>query len=190
MDSAEGEVENRGTSARYYLSVWLRVDGDRLNSDGLGISTAAGLFSTICSSAMFEADHLRLYNLTPRSQTSSRLTYNCMVVRYREPHGLDDVLHALADPTRRNIIVNVLRKEQSVSSLAGRYPMTFAAVQKHVAVLEAADLVVKRRNGREQLVRANIETIRRTNRLFDQLENLWRDRITQMSEILAEPKGK
>lgn len=99
---------------------------------------------------------------------------------------VDRVLHALADPTRRDIVRIVLRTEQSVSALAERYPMSFAAVQKHVAVLERAELVHKRRQGREQLVRGDIEALRAINRLLDQYEATWRSRVDQMEEILAE----
>jgi len=93
---------------------------------------------------------------------------------------------ALADPTRRDILKRVLRTEQCVSALVKHYPMSFAAVQKHVAVLEHAHLVTKRRHGREQLVRGNIDTVRRAARLLDQFEAVWRGRINQMAEILAE----
>jgi DNA-binding transcriptional ArsR family regulator len=117
-----------------------------------------------------------------------------MVVR--EGTGRDDaeridrLFHALADPTRRDIVRLVLHTEQSVSALAERYPMSFAAVQKHVAVLERAELVTKRRRGREQLVRGDIEALRRVNRLFDQYEAVWRSRIDLMDEVLADnPAG-
>jgi DNA-binding transcriptional ArsR family regulator len=75
---------------------------------------------------------------------------------------------------------------QSVSALARHYPMSFAAVQKHVAVLERAELVNKRRQGREQLVQSNIDTIRHAFRLLDQLEAIWRSRIDRFGEVLAE----
>ena len=99
----------------------------------------------------------------------------------------DRVFHALADPTRRDIVTLVLRSEHSVSALARRYPMSFAAVQKHVAVLERAELVTKHRRGREQLVRGNIKTVRAAHRLLDQLEAVWRGRMDRFAEILAEP---
>ena len=83
---------------------------------------------------------------------------------------------------------SVLRTEQSVSALAERYPMSFAAVQKHVAVLERAELVHKRRQGREQLVRGDIEALRTVNRLLDEYEAIWRSRIDQMDQILAEAR--
>jgi DNA-binding transcriptional ArsR family regulator len=114
-----------------------------------------------------------------------------MVVRLRrgERDGadrIDRLFHALADPTRRDIVRLVLATEHSVSALAERYPMSFAAVQKHVAVLERAKLVCKRRQGREQLVRGDIAALRTVNRLLDQYEAVWRSRIDQMDEILAE----
>ena len=97
----------------------------------------------------------------------------------------DRVFHALADATRRDIVLRTLEDEHSVSSLARRYPMSFAAVQKHVAVLEGAGLVTKQRKGREQLVRGNVDTIRKAHRLLEQLEAVWRGRIDRISEILA-----
>lgn len=73
-----------------------------------------------------------------------------------------------------------------MSALARRYPMSVTAVQKHVAVLEAAGLVTKERRGREQLVRSNPETIRRAGELLDQLDTIWRARIDRIGEILVE----
>ncbi len=98
------------------------------------------------------------------------------------------MFHALADATRRDIVVCTLEGEHNVSALARRYPVSFAAVQKHVAVLEEAGLVVKKRKGREQLVRANVETIRKANRLLEELEAVWKGRIDRIGEILADEK--
>ena len=98
----------------------------------------------------------------------------------------DRVFGALADATRRDIVVRTMQREHSVSDLADLYPMSFAAVQKHVAVLERAALVTKRRRGREQLVRGNVHTIREASRLLDQLEDLWRARLDRFGDILAE----
>ena len=99
---------------------------------------------------------------------------------------VDRVFHALADATRRDIVARTLEAEYSVSGLARLYPMTFAAVQKHVAVLHDAGLVTKRRNGREQLVSADIEAIRRAARLLDRFETAWRARIDRMADLLDE----
>jgi DNA-binding transcriptional ArsR family regulator len=96
------------------------------------------------------------------------------------------VFHALADPTRRDIVQRALVGEHSVSALARRYPISVTAVQKHVAVLEAAELVTKERRGREQIVRSNVETIRRATELLDQLDAIWQARIDRIGDLLAE----
>jgi DNA-binding transcriptional ArsR family regulator len=98
----------------------------------------------------------------------------------------DRLFHALADPTRRDIVTRTMQAEYSVSALARLYPMSFAAVQKHVAVLAAAELVTKRRHGREQLVAGNVHAVRDAGRLLDQLEALWRSRIDRFGEVLAD----
>jgi len=110
-----------------------------------------------------------------------------MVVDVADEERTDRVLNALADPTRRDIVRRAMADEHSVSALARCYPMSFAAVQKHVAVLERAELVTKRRRGREQLVHTNIDTIRTAHRALDQLEAVWRSRIDRFGDVLAEP---
>lgn len=109
-----------------------------------------------------------------------------MVVEQLERDDADRLFQALADATRRDIVSRTLQVELSVSALARLYPMSFAAVQKHVAVLERADLVSKRRRGREQLVSGNVTAVRRATQLLDQLESLWRGRLDRFAEILAE----
>ncbi len=118
------------------------------------------------------------------------IIYNHMVVGMKDQHKADELFHALADATRRNIVMRCLQGEYSVSALARFYPMSFAAVQKHVAVLENAGLVTKRRRGREQLVRGNVHAIRDASGLLDQLEEVWRSRIDRMDEILTEDLKK
>jgi DNA-binding transcriptional ArsR family regulator len=109
-----------------------------------------------------------------------------MVVGIAEQYDVDRLFHALADATRRDIVTRTMGQEHSVSDLARSYPMSFAAVQKHVAVLERADLVTKRRQGREQLVRGNVDAIRRTHRLLDEFESRWRDRLDRFATVLAD----
>ena len=98
---------------------------------------------------------------------------------------VDQLFHALADATRRDIVRRVLVQEHSVSALARSYPMSLTAVQKHVAVLEEAGLVTKRKPGREQRVAGQPAAVRRARQLLDELEHLWRDRIDRMSDVLA-----
>lgn len=116
--------------------------------------------------------------------------YNQMVVheRYLELNDdeVDRIFRALADATRRDIVRRTLGGEATVSQLAADYDMSFAAVQKHVAVLEGAGLVTKRPQGRERLVRGNPEMIRRAQRLLDRYEQIWRARIARLDDLLAE----
>jgi len=109
-----------------------------------------------------------------------------MVADLLDDEQADRVFHALADATRRDIVRRAGSGEHSVSALAHEYPMSFAAVQKHIAVLERAGLVTKERRGREQLVRTDPEAVRRAHRLLDQLEEVWRSRIERFGDILAE----
>lgn len=97
----------------------------------------------------------------------------------------DALFHALADRTRRDILRRVLVGEHSVSALAAGYDMSFAAVQKHVAVLERAGLLTKRRNGREQLAHGEVTAVRSVAALLLELEELWRGRIARIDELLA-----
>ena len=97
----------------------------------------------------------------------------------------DALFHALADRTRRDILRRVLVGEHSVSALAANYDMSFAAVQKHVAVLEKAGLLSKRRNGREQLTHGEVEAVRSVASMLVELEDLWRGRIARIDELVA-----
>ncbi len=94
---------------------------------------------------------------------------------------------ALADATRRDIVRRAIDGEEGVAELAGHYPMSFAAVQKHVAILERAGLVTKVRIGRRKVVRANPEALRVARRLLDQYEALWRGRVDRMTALIADP---
>ena len=96
----------------------------------------------------------------------------------------DRLFHALSDATRRDIVMRTMTTELSVSALARLYPMSFAAVQKHVGVLERAGLVTKRPHGRERLVRGNRAAIAETRRHLDRFEELWRKRIDRAEQVL------
>jgi DNA-binding transcriptional ArsR family regulator len=101
----------------------------------------------------------------------------------------DHVFAALADATRRDIVRRALDGREGVAELAGHYPMSFAAVQKHVAVLERAGLVTKERTGRRKVVRTNVEALQVARRLLDQYEALWRSRVERMTNLIASTEG-
>ena len=100
----------------------------------------------------------------------------------------DLVFGALADATRRDIVRRAMAGEEGVAELAQHYPMSFAAVQKHVAVLERAGLISKRQTGRRKVVRTQVEAVRRAQRVLDEFEELWRGRVDRMVELIAEAK--
>ena len=108
-----------------------------------------------------------------------------MVVGELSSDEVDGLFHALADATRRDILRRCADGEPSVSRLADAYPMSFAAVQKHVAVLERAGLVTKERRGREQRVRTDRDVVARARDALDELEATWRGRVGRMADLLA-----
>ncbi|RKO20956.1 ArsR family transcriptional regulator [Pseudarthrobacter phenanthrenivorans] len=109
-----------------------------------------------------------------------------MVVDQLRETELDRLFQALADSTRRDIVRRVTVSGYSVSGLADLYAMSFAAVQKHVAVLERASLVSKEKRGREQIVRGNHEGLEKARRLLDEYEAIWQERVGRIADILAE----
>ena len=113
------------------------------------------------------------------------VTYNQMVVQQElSDDDVNRIFRALADATRRDIVRRTLIEEVSVSQLADAYLMSFAAVQKHVAVLEEAKLVTKQPRGRQRMVRGELARIRQAQRLLDQFEQLWRSRIDRLDLVL------
>lgn len=121
-----------------------------------------------------------------------RVIYNHMVARRRLSDAeLDRLFRALADATRRDIIARVMAGEEaSVSALAARYAMSFAAVQKHVAMLEAAGLVQKQQQGRERIVRGNPAQLSRARDVLNRLEALWRARFSRIDDLFEDPEPR
>ncbi len=122
---------------------------------------------------------------------TSDLTYNQMVVDVVGPTEaeVDRIFRALADATRRDIVRRTLVGQETVSGLAQDYAMSFAAVQKHVTVLERAGLVTKEPHGRERLVHGNPTAIQRAQALLDSYEQLWRARISRLDALLGEDEN-
>jgi DNA-binding transcriptional ArsR family regulator len=100
----------------------------------------------------------------------------------------DRMFGALADHTRRDILRRAITAEEGVVELASHYPMSFAAVQKHIAILERAGLVTKERVGRRKVIRTNLERLRFARRLLDEYEELWRGRIQRIAALIADAK--
>ena len=115
--------------------------------------------------------------------------YNRIVVSVQiAPPDFDHMFGALSDATRRDIVRRAIDGEEGIAEVAGHYPMSFAAVQKHIAILERAGLITKERIGRRKIVRADVEGLRVVRRLLDQYEELWRGRIDRMTALLNATK--
>lgn len=111
-----------------------------------------------------------------------------MVTGTADPERADAIFHALSAEIRRDILATVLGTEQSVSELAGRYPVSFPAVHRHVVVLERAGLVTRTRRGREQRVRGDVTALRTAHALLDRLEALWVERLERIEGLLDDSR--
>jgi DNA-binding transcriptional ArsR family regulator len=129
------------------------------------------------------ANALSEYNRLTTRYTTVWL-YPCRIA----PPDFDRILGAAADHWR-DIVRRAIGGDEGVVELAGHYPMSFAAVQKHVAILERAGLVTKDRVGRRKVVRTNLEGLRVARRLLDQYEELWRGRVDRMTALVADEEG-
>src|SRR4029453_340639 len=112
-----------------------------------------------------------------------------MVVSMQTTLDFDRVFRALADGTRRDIVRRAIVGEGGGAELAEHYPMSLAAAQKHVAILERAGVVPKVRIGRRKVVRTNVEGLRRARSLLDRYEELWRGRLDRMAALVPHAKG-
>ena len=131
------------------------------------------------------------YDAAPLTSSRGGVTYNQMVASTLEPgKQTDRLFFALSDATRRDIVMRTLDRERSVSELGRLYPISLTAVQKHVEVLVDAGLVSKHRSGREQLVRGEVDQLRRAHELLDELEAVWRARLERFEDVLNETTGK
>jgi DNA-binding transcriptional ArsR family regulator len=100
---------------------------------------------------------------------------------------LDEVYSAIADPTRRAILSTLAGGEESVGSLAERFPISFNGVSKHVKVLERAGLVQRRVRGREHHIRLRAEPLREAARWLEHYRAFWEDRLDALEDFLTNP---
>ena len=101
---------------------------------------------------------------------------------------LDLIFQALADSTRRDILRRVSDKALSISELAKPYQMSFAAIAKHVAKLEAAQLIIKKRVGKEQRVVASPDTLEAASLYLQQYADIWEQRYEALDILLEQTK--
>ncbi len=99
---------------------------------------------------------------------------------------LNNIFASLADPTRRDILRRVIEKEFNISELSEFYDMSFAAVAKHLKVLEKARLIIKKPVGKNQMIEASPVAIKEATIYLKQYEKLWNERFDKLEQILKE----
>src|SRR5882724_8166665 len=104
--------------------------------------------------------------------------------------SLDNIFGSLADATRRDILKRVSKKSLSVGQIAEHYKLTFAAISKHLKVLEKAKLIVKTRRGKEQMVEIYPQTFSGTEDYLKNLKIIWEDRFDRLDELLKVEQTK
>ena len=101
-----------------------------------------------------------------------------------------DVFNAIADPTRRDILMSLTAKKQNINALADRFDMTRQAVSLHVKYLQECGVITIQKVGRERI--CNLEANKLTE-IADWLEpfrQLWENRFSQLDQVLEEMKTK
>lgn len=99
---------------------------------------------------------------------------------------LDTIFGSLADPTRRDIIARVAQKEYSVGELVSNYDISFAAISKHLKVLEAAQLITKRKKGKKQLVTLAPNALKSADEYLEQYRQTWEGSYNKLDTLLKE----
>ena len=99
---------------------------------------------------------------------------------------LDRVFQALSDSTRRSILRNLVKGERSVSDIAKPFDLTFAAVSKHLKVLEAAELIDRRKQGSFQMIRLNPKNLKTADQWLRFYEQFWSVRMDALKTLLEE----
>jgi DNA-binding transcriptional ArsR family regulator len=101
-------------------------------------------------------------------------------------HSLNQTFTALADPTRRGMLAALMDGEKPISALAAPYPMSLAGAAKHVAVLERAGLIERRKVGRQQLCRLKPERLKQARDWLSAWEHFWTDQLDALEKALKE----
>ena len=105
----------------------------------------------------------------------------------RQDDRLDQVFHALADPTRRRILERLATGDLPVTDLVERFDMSQPAVTKHLNVLQRAGLITRHRSGRLRFSRAQREAMRSPLEWIRRYTRLWNDRLDALEALLDDP---
>jgi DNA-binding transcriptional ArsR family regulator len=100
--------------------------------------------------------------------------------------SLDSIFSSLADPTRRDILKRLITQELTISEIAQPYNLTFAAISKHLKVLERAELIIKKRRGKEQMVSVAPLALKDAADYLESYRLLWDERFQSLDKLLKE----
>ena len=109
---------------------------------------------------------------------------NSTVQAQTQPLRLDSVFHALSDSTRRSILRDVATGEKNVGQIAQPYPVSLAAISKHLKVLERAHLIHREKKGSFQIVRLNAEPMKEAERWLAYYEKFWNQQFDALQDLV------
>jgi DNA-binding transcriptional ArsR family regulator len=113
-----------------------------------------------------------------------------MILKYMLQHShLDNVFHALADPTRRAVLERLMFGPASISELAAPFPVSLSAIGQHIQLLETSGLVRSRKSGRVRTVELAPETLQVAEEWFTTHRARWERRFDRLGALLTEPDG-
>jgi DNA-binding transcriptional ArsR family regulator len=102
---------------------------------------------------------------------------------------LDNILGALADPTRRAILQRLSRGDARVTDLAAPFAISLNSVSKHIRILERARLVERRRMGREHVLSRNLHALNEAAEWIGTLQAKWHSRLDRLEKALDEEQS-
>ena len=97
---------------------------------------------------------------------------------------LNNLFGSLADPIRRDILQRLIVAPFTVGQLAEKYNVSFAAISKHINVLLKANLVTKKRHGKEQIVSIAPEALQDASYYLARYEALWNGRFDNLDKVM------
>ena len=103
-----------------------------------------------------------------------------------EEEFIDTVFYALSNTTRRNIMLQLAKKDLTVNELAEKYDMTLQGVSKHIHVLVESRLVIQEKKGRIKYCKFNSEHLNKISELIDQYRAFWDRRLDDLDNFIKE----
>jgi DNA-binding transcriptional ArsR family regulator len=97
---------------------------------------------------------------------------------------LDTLFSSLSDPTRRDILSRVALGEQSIGELVKRYEVSFAAISKHLMIMERAKLIIKRKDGRKQMISLAPDALKSADEYLEQYRQMWQGRYDKLDALI------